>query len=68
MSEGECGSEYGGVCLSYNIYVTLSIVLYSTAHNHPGITTLQVRWYYKIKCYNVDFMSQKLKKMQWLKH
>ena len=31
--------------LCYNIYVTLSIVVYSIDRNYPGITTLKVRYY-----------------------
>ena len=32
-------------CPCYNIYVTLSIAVYSIAHNYPGITALQVKYY-----------------------
>ena len=35
----------------HNIYVTLSIVMYGTARNYPGITTFLVR-YYKVRCYS----------------
>ena len=45
----------------YNIHVTLSIVVYSTALNCPGITTLQVR-YYVIRYYYIGLMSQKVRK------
>ena len=45
----------------YNIYVTLSIVVYSAAHNYPGITTLQVR-YYTVRGYHIGLAFQKLRK------
>ena len=45
----------------YNIYVTLSIVVYSINGNYPGITTLKVR-YYVVKYYYTNLTSQKLRK------
>ena len=45
----------------YNIYVTLSIVVYSIDRNYPGTTTLKVR-YYVVKCYHTSLTSQKLRK------
>ena len=49
----------------YNIYVTLSIVMYSIIRNHPGITMLQVMDY-AVKRFHNDLMSQKLRKRQWM--
>ena len=47
----------------YHIYVTLSIVVYSTAHNYLGITALQVR-YYTVRHYKIGLTFQRLRKRQ----
>ena len=47
--------------LCYNIYVTLSVVVYSIASNYLGITMLHVR-YYMVRYYHIGLMAQKLKK------
>ena len=48
----------------YNIYITLSIVMYGIACIYPSIPTLKVR-YYTVIPYLIDLMSQKLRK-RWL--
>ena len=45
--------------LCYNVYVTLSIVVYNIAHNYWGMTTLQLR-YYTVRCYHISLTFQKL--------
>ena len=45
----------------YNIYVTLSIVMYSIAHKYPRILMLQVK-HYVVRSYHVGLTSQKLRK------
>ena len=47
--------------LCYNIYVTLSIVVYSIAHKYPRILMLQVN-YYAARRYHISLTSQKLRK------
>ena len=63
MPKGECGyiSKTPEHIPCYNIYVTLSMVVYSAAHNYLGITTLQVR-YYAVRGYHMGLASQKLRK------
>ena len=45
----------------YNIYVTLSIVMYSIARKYPRILVLQVK-YYMARGYHISLTSQKLRK------
>ena len=55
------------IYIHYNIYVTLSIVVYSDARNYPGMTTLQVR-YYIVRSYlaNRSYISKAEETMRWL--
>ena len=45
----------------YNIYVTLSVVVYSFAHIYGGIIALQVM-YYTVRRYHISLTFQKVKK------
>ena len=47
--------------LCYNIYVTLSIVVYSIACKYPKILMLQIK-YYLARSYHINLTSQKLRK------
>ena len=49
-------------CLCYNVYITLSVIVYSIAHNYPRITMLQVG-HHTVRCYHIGLMSQKLAKI-----
>ena len=55
MSAESCAYQF------YNIYVTLSIVMYSIVCKYPRILMLQVK-YYMARSYHISLTSQKLRK------